>query len=119
MRPLFFLLILAFVGCAKNDRVLSLADISRPTREMLDAEVRVRGFIFFHVEETLLCPKNEYGSAPFIQLSLLPSMRPAPDKEKKFCPGLRRARSCCAWRAQSWTIRRARASDGLRGSERH
>jgi hypothetical protein len=37
---------------------------------MIDSEISVQGYAFFHPEETLLCPKNAYASAPFVELDL-------------------------------------------------
>ena len=69
-RVAHFFAALLLVGCSTVKSTLSVADVSRPSRGMLNASVEVRGYIFFHSEEVLLCPENSYASAPFVELNL-------------------------------------------------
>jgi hypothetical protein len=62
--------LLVAAGCGSHNAVLPLSSICRPTGGMLDSEVSVRGFIFFHSEEILLCPERSYASAPFVELGI-------------------------------------------------
>ena len=63
-RVAHFFAALLLVGCSTVKSTLSVADVSRPSRGMLNASVEVRG------EEVLLCPENSYASAPFVELNL-------------------------------------------------
>jgi hypothetical protein len=84
MKKPLALLTLAFVfGCATHQAVIPLSSIYRPSGEMIGSSVSVRGFVFFHPEETLLCPERRYASAPFVQLDIAALVSGASAEERR------------------------------------
>jgi hypothetical protein len=83
MKKVGLLLVLFLGACTATDQILSVADIARPTPEMLDSSIRVRGFVFFHSEEVMLRPENSYASTPFVELAIGSLFSTSPEFEHR------------------------------------